>query len=158
MKIASRSTKGKRMRVLELALVSTLLLGCATAGGSTPGAGTPAGYGLAAGNPVEVCMPDGERRYLARLVCPSGAHPEFSRGGSVGPRTPLPSGMSQGEMEKLLDDQLAGRPLAAGAPDYHWIDAYEVRCGTETTTVFLDMYHCNVDPPVAAPDGFTILR
>ena len=139
------------MHLLALALGSVLLLGNASDVGSIAAAATAGKYGLTAQTSVEVCKPAGERQYLARLVCPSGAHPEFSRTGSVGARTPIPVDLSPAAVDALLEDQLAGRPLVAGAPDYHWIDAYEVRCETAKTTIYLDMYHCDAGPPDTAP-------
>ena len=115
-------------------------------------------YGLESDQPVEVCRPEGERQYLARLICPSGKHPGFERSGSVGPRTPIPSNMSQAAQDKLLQDDMTMRPLTAGKPDYHWIDAYKVSCGSQTTTIYMDMYHCSAEPPSHAPTGFQIIR
>ena len=146
------------MHLLGLALGFALLIGNTSDEAWGPVATTPGKYGLTSETSVEVCKPPGERQYLARLVCPSGAHPECSRTGSVGPRTPIPPDLSPSEVDTLLEDQLAERPLVAGAPDYHWIDAYEVRCETAKTTIYLEMYHCDAGPPDTAPEGFSIVR
>ena len=144
----------------KLLAASALLAGCTTSG--VPSAGdplpsaTPNDYGLTRTRPVEVCRPDGERQYLARLICPSGEHPNFERVGSVGPRTAIPTDMSQAAQEKLLRDNMEMTPLAASEPDHHWIDAYEMRCGSQTTTIYMDMYHCSVVRPSNAPAGFGI--
>lgn len=137
---------------------SVILAGCAAPGTPGPEAPAPDGYGLGPEQAVEVCKPDGERRYLARLVCPSGEHPEFRRTGNVGPRTPLPPDMSPAEQEQLLADNMAMKPLSEGEADYHWIDAYEVACQAQTTVVYMDMYHCQGDVPMQAPAGFRIIR
>lgn len=117
----------------------------------------PADYGRSKEQAIEVCRPDGERAYLARLVCPDRSHPKFERFGSVGPRSELPADMTQEQMMQLLvADRFA--PLEAGAADHHMIDGYSVRCGKTEATLYLDMYHCHVPPPDAAPEGFTIIR
>ena len=64
-------------------------------------------------NPVRVLMPEGEREYLHRLRCPNGSPPEFERNGS-------------GDI----------------GPYGRILDFYSVKCGTVTTTVMMDMYHC----------------
>ena len=143
----------------KLLAASAFLAGCATSGVSSPEAPPPtsSSYGLTRSQPVEVCRPDGERHYLARLICPSGEHPKFDRSGSVGPRTAIPTNMSQAVRERLLRNNMEMKPLAAGEPDYHWIDAYEVSCGAQTTTIYMDMYHCSVVRPSSAPAGFGIV-
>ena len=146
-------------RFWKLLATSALLGGCATSGEPSAVAPSPApdGYGLTRSQPVEVCRPDGERQYLARLICPSGEHPKFDRTGSVGPRTAIPTDLSQAEQEKLLRNNMEMNPLAADEPDYHWIDAYHVSCGAQTTTIYMDMYHCSVVRPGNAPAGFGIV-
>lgn len=144
---------------LGLLVVTSLLAACASSG-SPPGA-TPLAAsdddGLTQAHAVEVCLPDGERDYLSRLICPSGEHPTFDRTGNVGPRTAIPGNMSRHAKDRMLQDNLEMTPLKAGEPDYHWIDAYEVTCGTTTTTVYMDMYHCQVDRPAKTPTGFGIV-
>jgi hypothetical protein len=137
----------------KLLAACVLLAGCTTSGPPSAEDASPSlpsdDYGLTR-------TPDGERQYLARLICPSGEHPDFARVGSVGPRTAIPTNMSQAAKEKLLGANLGMEPLAAGEPDHHWIDAYEVRCGAQTTTIYMDMYHCSAVRPSDAPAGFGI--
>lgn len=106
---------------------------------------------------IEVCEPEGERRYLARLVCPDRSHPQFERAGSVGERTPLPADMTEAQSERLVEALLAGKPLAPGEPDHHVVDRYRVVCGTRETSIYLDMYHCDRPPPRIAPAGFELI-
>jgi hypothetical protein len=136
---------------------------------STPGqvpetaSATPAlvqeddGYGMSKAQAIEVCYPQGQREYLARLVCPGGAHPTFERSGSVGPRTPLPDDMSDAQIETLLADMRSPDKAGGEGLDLHVVDAYEVVCGEQRTRLYLDMYHCAADRPTRAPKGFTIL-
>lgn len=42
---------------------------------------TAADYGRTREQAIEVCKPDGQRAYLARLVCPDQSHPKFERRG-----------------------------------------------------------------------------
>lgn len=118
---------------------------------------TATGYGKTRQQAIEVCKPDGQRAYLARLVCPDQSHPKFERQGSVGPRNDLPRDLPQEQMmQRLLGDRFA--PLAEGATDHHMIDAYGVQCGKTSHTLYLDLYHCHTPAPDVAPEGFTILR
>ena len=91
-------------------------------------------------NPVRAEGPAGEREYLTRLRCPSGAAPAFERMGSYG----------------------SGR-------DGHILDGYEVLCDrllpeprprSELTPgaveIFLDMYHDGYRELTAVP-GFTVV-
>src|SRR3546814_8268373 len=96
-----------------------MLAGCAAPGAPAPVPHVPERYGLDPEQPVEVCRPEGERRYLARLICPSGERPAFERTGNVGPRTPLPLDMSPAEQERLLADNMAMKPLSEGEVDHH---------------------------------------
>lgn len=115
------------------------------------------GYGLSREQAIEVCYPEGEQQYLARLVCPDNRHPAFERTGSVGPRQPMPADMSEETMASLFADLRKPRKREPGEPDYHIIDAYEVVCGEARTTLYLDMYHCAQDRPVFSPKGFGII-
>jgi hypothetical protein len=115
------------------------------------------GYGMSKAQAIEVCYPQGQREYLARLVCPGGAHPSFERSGSVGPRTPLPDDMSDAQVEALLADMRSPDKAGGEGPDLHVVDAYEVVCGEQRTRLYLDMYHCAAERPTRAPKGFTIL-
>lgn len=66
------------------------------------------------GNPVRCAYPEGEVRYLERLMCPNGKPPKFKRLGSYG----------------------------AGPYDTV-IDGYQVKCKRpkRKTMIFMDMYH-----------------
>src|SRR3546814_19363930 len=66
--------------------------------------------------------------------------------------------MSPAEQERLLADNMAMKPLSEGEVDHHWIDAYEVVCESQTTTIYMDMYHCSADAPAQAPANFRIIR
>src|SRR3546814_16031954 len=70
----------RKFRVLVLP--AAMLAGCAAPGASVPTLPVPERYGLDPEQPVEVCRPEGERRYLARLICPSGEHPASERTGN----------------------------------------------------------------------------
>ena len=113
-------------------------------------------WGLVKEAPIEVCMPTGQREYLERLICPGQEHPLFVRAGNVGPRAPLPENGSEAQLLMIVLSMPTAEPLAEGAADHHWIDAYEVDCGGEKTMVYMDMYHCDAPPPTAAPAGFML--
>ena len=115
------------------------------------------GYGLSLEQAIEVCYPEGEQQYLARLLCPDNSHPAFERSGSVGSRQPMPEDMSNETIASLFDDMRTLRKREPGEPDYHIIDAYEVVCGEVTTTLYLDMYHCAQERPTFSPKGFSII-
>lgn len=78
------------------------------------------------GNPVRTLMPQGQQAYLRRLVCPDGSAPSFRRIGNFG----------------------AGVYTTI-------IDGYDVRCGSATHTIYLDMYHPNYIERRPVP-GFAI--
>lgn len=117
----------------------------------------PDGYGLSREQAIEVCYPEGQQQYLARLICPDNSHPAFERRGSVGPRQPMPQNMSEEKIASLLADLRKSRKRKPGEPDHHIVDAYNVVCGEATTTLYLDMYHCAEDRPVFSPEGFRII-
>ena len=117
----------------------------------------PDGYGLSREQAIEVCYPEGQQHYLARLICPDNSHPRFERRGSVGPRHPMPGNMSEETIAALLADLRKSRKREPGEPDHHIVDAYNVLCGEVTTTLYLDMYHCAQDRPVFSPEGFGII-
>lgn len=148
-------------RMSSVLAVAMLLTGCAT--GAAPQAveavADPARYGLEKSQPVEVCMPDGQQRYLAALVCAAGEHPRFTRTGNVGSRDEPPAGASKRSVEAAMERQIMGQQTPRkGEPDYHFVDAYELTCGGATTTVYMDMYHCADPSPTRAPAGFTLTR
>lgn len=116
------------------------------------------GYGTDKQQAIEVCRPEGERNYLARLVCPDSSHPRFSRSGSVGLRHDFPTGMSESEQMKLMTENMGFEKLKPGATDHHVIDVYSVDCGEVETAIYLDMYHCDTPAPTSAPAGFTIIN
>src|SRR5438105_3916554 len=120
------------------------LAACAQAGPRAP-----PGYGLTRAGAVEVCLPPGERAFLKALRCPDGTAAETKLLGSAGARSPV------ADPERALLQMDPGRPLAPGEPDLHPLTAFEARCGPQTTTLFLDMYHCPAKRP-SAPEGFAL--
>ena len=111
------------------------------------------GPGESKATAIAVCMPEGERAYLARLRCPDGAPPAHRRAGSVGSRTPM-TGDADGA--RAAEQVSTGRPLEPGEPDFHVVDRYEVTCDESTRSVFLDMYHCGEPAPHIAPPGLSL--
>jgi hypothetical protein len=79
-------------------------------------------------NPVRASMPEGQRAYLSRLVCPNGGPARFERTFNLGP----------GIYGTIIDE-------------------YKVRCpGQPEATIIMDMYHdWSENRPVP---GFTIRR
>lgn len=78
------------------------------------------------GNPVRTFLPRGQHAYLSRLVCPDGSTPLF------------------------------GRIKNYGVGVYTTIiDGYDVRCGSASYKIFLDMYHPTYRERRPVP-GFTI--
>lgn len=155
------------MRTLTVslaALLCSLLVACGSArdphdgtmhGSPHADAGAPSsGYGTTMATAVEVCKPDGERKYLRRLRCPDGSVPTFQRSGSGSSRTVPPEELDPDQRMELV---FADRPLAPGEPDYHIVDYYDVRCGNTVTEVVMDMYHCHQAEPTEAPRGFSIV-
>lgn len=131
--------------------IAALPSSCATAPDSTTQT-TGTGYGESKDAAIEVCNPDGEREYLARLVCPAGEPAAVDRLGAYGPRNELPA-------DKPLSEQIATArrdPLKPGETDYHVVDGYEVACGASKRLLYLDMYHCHQPPPTAAPPGYSL--
>jgi hypothetical protein len=132
-------------------VIAALSSSCATAPGSTIQT-SGSGYGESKGAAIEVCHPDGERAYLARLVCPTGEPAEVDRLGTYGPRNELPT-------DQPLSEQVASArrdPLKPGETDYHVVDGYEVACGASKRLLYLDMYHCHQPPPTVAPPGYSL--
>ncbi|HUJ26901.1 MAG TPA: hypothetical protein VLW85_12835 [Myxococcales bacterium] len=110
----------------------------------------PEGMGLSKERAIEVCLPPGEKAYMASLHCPDGSRPQPRRIGSVGARH-QPVDPDDARILLQMDPE---RPLQPGEPDLHIVDAIEARCGKGSTTIFFDMYHCPA-PPQPAPEGFT---
>lgn len=151
MKHAPNNFSGELMKRFAAASSLLLVLACTSA---APPAASPAAsgsYGTTKEAAIEVCKPEGERRYLRRLRCADGSAPEFSRDGSGGSRTDLKTP----EDERKSADQMFG-DVKPGDADYHVIDYYTVRCGDRETTLILDMYHCKQPEPSQAPAGFTL--
>ncbi len=109
-----------------------LWLACAHA------APAPRGFGRSKERAIEVCLPPGEKAYLAGLRCSDGARPVPSRVGSIGTRTQPPDP----DDPRLLLQMDPERPLQPGEPDFHIIDAIEAHCPGAVYTLFFDMYHC----------------
>src|SRR3546814_16506318 len=84
-----------------LVLPAAMLAGCAAPGAPAPVPHVPERYGLDPEQPVEVCRPAGERRYLARLICTSGARHAFERTGTAGPPPPLPTDMHPADQARV---------------------------------------------------------
>jgi hypothetical protein len=108
---------------------------------------------------IEVCMVQGEREYLSRLLCSSGQAAGFKRIGSFGNRTERPANMSDAEFYKQSAGSfpgLRGAPLKPGEVDYHIVDGYEIACGELRQKIYLDMYHCPGQSQSMAPLGFTL--
>jgi hypothetical protein len=113
-------------------------------------------FGTTREQPIEVCRPQGEEEYLERLRCRSGVPPGYRRTGNVGPRNPYPTVSDEKARRRLFDQALEFKAPPPGVPDIHILDGYEVVCGAEKTTLYLDMYHCDVPPPPFAPAGFVL--
>jgi hypothetical protein len=139
-----------------LILASCVLPLAALAAESARAPNIDASYGLTVVGAVEVCDPSGEREYLSRLICPTGHHPTFERGGSFGTRNPSDN-LSEAELDKMLEANMSGRELQPGETDYHVVDGYDVTCPDSKATIYLDMYHCSGPRPSVPPQGFTIV-
>src|ERR1700676_2945531 len=113
-----------------------ILLACAHAPPAPPG------FGRSKERAIEVCLPPGEKAYLAGLRCSDGARPVPTRVGSIGSRTE-PLDPNDPRILLQMDPE---RPLAPGEPDFHIIDAVEAHCPGAVTTLFFDMYHCPASP------------
>lgn len=141
-----------KLLILPLALAAAALLSsCATA----PAGGQTAGLGETKAQAIEVCMPQGERRYIEQLRCADGGAPTYKRVGSMGSRNEISGERSKEQSEQMLK-QIIGRgaALAPGETDYHIIDGYEVNCRDKTRTLYFDMYHCNAPQTTVPPRGF----
>jgi len=110
----------------------------------------PADWGQTKEQAIEVCLPQGERAFLADLRCADGSTPTFERSGSVGSRNPIPAGA--GFDLSMMDPTV---PVPEGQPDTHTVDLYVVQCPDGDHELYLDMYHCGTPKPWVAPAGFT---
>ena len=90
-------------------------------------------------NAVEVCLPPGEKAFLEAWRCPDGVQPRQHRLGSIGSRN-QPIDPNDPRLLLQMDPE---RPLEKGEPDFHIVDAVEMRCPGATYTLFIDMYHCH---------------
>lgn len=149
-----------RIKVLKLAVLYLVAMGLAAAV-SQPAPAQPAasGWGLEPGQPVEVCKPEGQRAWLQRLQCADGSILSWRRIGNVGPRNPLPEGISVEQVSALIATghaELEGQPMADGAIDHHAIDHYQLDCGGSLHALYMDMYHCVAPPSQQAPAGFVL--
>ena len=133
---------------MKRALAAVALCACAHGESFHP----PAGYAVTRAGAVEVCLPPGENAYVKSLRCPDGTAPRAERMGSVGTRGPI----GKADEERALLQMDAGRPLAAGEPDLHIVDAFKLSCGARETTLFVDVYHCASGSPRGAPSGFSL--
>jgi hypothetical protein len=131
----------------------TLVSSCTTA---TAPLGAEMPYGESKLASIEVCRPQGERAYLSRLMCASGAPVAFSRMGGVGLREDAQPGTPSAERMRVGNKMITYQPLSAGEPHIHIVDQYQVTCGETRTLLYFDMYHCDVPAPTRAPNGFTL--
>lgn len=102
----------------------------------------PPGFGMSRERAIEVCLPPGEKAYLAALRCPDGSRPQPHRVGNTGTRA-QPIDPNDPRLLLQMDPE---RPLAPAEPDFHIVDAVEARCPGATFTLFFDMYHCPANP------------
>jgi hypothetical protein len=136
--------------------VRSIALAGAIGCGAVPGLANPPAPGAAKETAIEVCKPTGQREYLSRLVCAGGATPTFHRSGSVGMRDELPADASEKAVGDAIEKSMSFAPHEPGTPHHHMVDTYEVSCGTEKRTVYMDMYHCGAPAPDTAPAGLTL--
>jgi len=110
----------------------------------------PEGWGTTKEQAIEVCLPEGERYFIADLRCADGSVPTYARTGSVGSRNPMPAdmGFDMSQMDPTV-------PVPEGQPDTHTIDLYAVQCPDGAHELYFDMYHCGRPKPWIAPEGFT---
>lgn len=96
-----------------------------------------------------MCLPPGEKAFIDSLRCPDDSAPRARRVGPVGTRT-NPANPDDPRILLQMDPEV---PIQPGEPDLHIVDAWELRCGGLTSTVFVDMYHCPA-PRQPPADGF----
>ncbi|SRR5260221_7854132 len=116
-----------------------LLLLCLACAHAPP---APPGFGRSKEQAIEVCLPPGEKAYLAGLRCADGSKPLPRSLGSIGSRRqPI-----EPDDARILLQMDPERRLAPGEPDFHIVDAIEAHCPEAVTTLFFDMYHCPARP------------
>lgn len=115
----------------------------------------PAQWGLAPTLPVETCQVSGSQQYLKQLRCADGKVLSWQRRGNVGPRAPMPEGV---DVVALIERYMAFEPLADGERDHHFVDEYQLDCGGQVQSLYMDMYHCDVPSPPRAPEGLLLKR
>lgn len=145
-------TRAPPLRHGIAALASIIASSCATVPDTQAPSDTEPGYGESRATAIEVCRVDGQRAYLARLVCPGGEAATYDHIGNAGPRNDLPA-------DKPLSEQVSSArrdPLPPGEVDYHVVDVYAFACGASTANLYLDMYHCHQQGPTRAPPGYTL--
>lgn len=140
-----------------LLALAAALAASAGAQAQEPAAAAAADFGRTKEAAIEVCKPDGQRRYLARLVCPDSSHPRFERQGSVGERVDAPED-EEVDLEAKLEAMSGFSALKPGQRDFHMVDRYLVDCNGQRTALYLDMYHCDTPVPRIAPTGFTLIE
>lgn len=80
--------------------------------------------------PIEVCGVQQQLGWLVRLECPDGSHPFPNAGAAHAARL---------------------GSFGAGGRCGTVIDGYRVRCGEETRTVYMDLYHCTSGESLFGP-------
>jgi hypothetical protein len=135
-------------------ITAVLIAGSIIANGDEKGRSPALGFGLTPADPIEVCAPDGEREYLARLRCPDGGAPAYDRS-----RSQLRNPSETPEAAQAVHEQVVTRrQLRKGELDYHVVDAYQVSCRELVLEVFLDMYHCGASKPKRAPGPLSLKK
>jgi hypothetical protein len=112
-------------------------------------------WGLDPSMPVETCQASGSQQYLKQLRCADGQELSWQRRGNLGPRTPAPEGVDVVALIRRYTDL---KPLAEGERDHHFVDEYQLDCGGQVQSLYVDMYHCHVPAPTRAPEGFLLKR
>ena len=99
--------------------------------------------GLSKHDAIEVCLTPGVKRALDGWRCPGGDRPrQVRRLGSIGTRTD-PVDPNDPRLLLQMDPEV---PIRPGEPDFHIVEAFEMRCADLAYTIFIDMYHCAPPP------------
>lgn len=107
------------------------------------------GWGLRKGQPIKVCTPSGQRRFLMTLVCPGGGRPTWSRLGSVGTVDRPRKGVKFAFPSYF-------KKLKPGQHNSHVVDLYRVSCPGKAHRLYFDMYNCLDGPkPWGVPAGLS---